>query len=617
MILFLRSNAEANTVITTPVATIVAPRATAKYAQLARAVRVIVPWYDLQADPEKFGQLLLQVAAGDPVCLALLERAGQVWGMDFSIHAGAFRAANVQKHYLKQLQIWLSPLSGNLGHKDAHRPTVDAQFTRLWEGYGLKKGDLNAVAALPFFKTLKVGGRRDRIQFYRNVTEAARALIGEVTSWPSRTIEKISMLYLLGSPGLVTYQRAMLAAVVRAMAQAQGPLQLNYAMWEYLPYYLRGNPGELTDVGTARPRVLGAIHHCLSESPATVALASAETIEAFRALDGGKEFNRWRLLPPVVRCQVLLSDLARMFPWRGNNGRHQRFEFPQARLDGLPSLAGFAAWGSTMEAHAEPTPHDPGRDFPHAAGWTRHEFCPNVVSSRLMLAPLYAGTSGHTQGRISAWSQFAQHHQGLAAVPVGMVISVGYSVLWRLYYDKRTTSFHTLFEAIQGSHVDAAARDLRNVARIDGDVLWNTVLDNAPTGKIDVRGFWTACVNLFKKPGPFLPRHLKLEISKARAFVTKACPGSVIPRWNRTEDADVTGSAVAVWDGDQNLDAFREEEVWKFLVETFSPPPGASSASTGLPAASSAAVAPSPALPPGQPTASDLDKIASLIGDFL
>ncbi|GEN09903.1 hypothetical protein SAMN05443572_107191 [Myxococcus fulvus] len=614
MILFLRSSAEANSVITTPAADIVVRRATAKYAQLAREVRVIVPWYDIQPDPEKFGQLLLQVAERDPVCCALLDRAGQVWGMDFSIDAKAFRAANVQKHYLKQLQIWLSPLSGNLGHRDAHRPTVDEQFDRMWGAYGLKKKDLEAVAALPFFKTLKVGGRRDRIQFYRNVTEAARALIGEVTSWPSRTIEKISMLYLLGSPGLATYQRTMLAAVVRAMAQGQAPLQLNYTMWEYLPYYLRGTPGEDTDVATAQPRVLGAIHHCLSESPATQALASAEAIEDFRTLDGGKEFNRWRLLPPVVRCQVLLSDLSRMFPWRGNNGRHQRLEFAQARLDGLPSLAGFAAWGSTMEAHAQPTPHDPGHDFPHAAGWTRHEFCPNVVSSRLLLAPLYAGTSGHTQGRISAWTMFAQRFQGIAAVPIGVVISVGYSVLWRLYYDKRTTSFHTLFEAIQGSHVDAAARDLRNVARIDGDVLWNTVLDSAPTGKIDVKGFWNACVAHFNKPGPFLPRQLKLEISKARTFVTKACPGSVIPRWSATEDADATGSAVAVWDDNQNLDAFREEEVWQFLVETFMPPPGASSSSTGLPAASSAAVvAPSPA----KPTMSDLDKLAGLIGDYL
>ncbi|MCY0995733.1 hypothetical protein OWM54_01140 [Myxococcus sp. MISCRS1] len=614
MILFLRSSAEANSVITTPAGGIVVARATAKYAQLARGVRVIVPWYELQPDPEKFGQMLLQVAAGDPVCRALLERAGQVWGMDFSLHAGAFRAANVQKHYLKQLQIWLSPLSGNLGHRDAHRPTVDEQFVRMWQGYGLKKKDLDAVAALPFFQTLKVGGRRDRIQFYRNVTEAARALIGEVTSWPSRNIEKISMLYLLGSPGLANQQRAMLAAVVRAMTQAQGPLQLDYKMWEYLPYYLRGKPGEDTDAGTAQPRVLGAIHHCLSESPATQALASAQALAAFRALDGGKEFNRWQLLPPVVRCQVVLSDLARMFPWRGSNGRHQRFEFAQDRLAGLPSLAGFGAWGATMEAHAEPTPHDPGRDFPHAAGWTRHEFCPNVVSSRLLLAPLYAGTSGHTQGRISAWTQFAQRYQGLAAVPIGVVISVGYSVLWRLYYDKRTTSFHTLFEAIQGSHADATVRDLRAVAPIDGDILWNIVLASAPTGKIDVRGFWNTCVNSFTSPGPFLPRQLKIELSKARTFVTKACPGSVIPRWSRTENADATGSAVAVWDDNQNLDAFREEEVWKFLVETFMPPPDASSSSSGLPAASSAAAAtPSP----GKPTMSDLDKIAGLIGDYL
>ncbi|MFY1828303.1 hypothetical protein ACN47A_20435 [Myxococcus fulvus] len=614
MILFLRSNAEANGVITTPAADIVVERARSKYPQLARGARVVVPWYQLQPDPEKFSQLLLDVAAADPVCRALLDRATQVWGMDFGIEARAFRAANVQRHYLKQLQIWLSPLSGNLEHKDAHRPTVEAQYNRLWRKYGLAQADLNAVAALPFFKTLKVGGRRDRIQIYRNVTEAARALIGEVTSWPSRTIEKISTLYLLSSPGLAAYQRAMLAAVVLAMRRAQSPLQLNYKSWEYLPYYLRGKPGEATDADTARPRVLGALHQCLSEFPDTRALASAPEIDAFRALDGGREFNRWQLLPPVVRCQILLSDLSRMFPFRVHNGRHARFEFAPARLAGLPSLAGFAAWGSTMEAHAEATPHDPGHDFPHAAGWTRHEFCPNVVSSRLLLAPLYAGTSGHTQGRVSAWKEFARLYSLIGDVPIGVVISVGYSVLWRLYYDKRTTSFHTLFEAIQGSHVDTTALDLRAVPRREGDLIWNAVLDHAPTGRIDVQGFWNRCVSLFNRPGPFLPRHLKLMISNARTAASKACPGSVIPRWSATEDADATGTAVAVWNDDQNLDAFREEEIWQFLVQTFMPPPGASSSSTGLPAASSAAAA---TPPPGKPTMSDLDKLASLIGDYL
>lgn len=581
MMIFLRNTADGNdTAITTANPAILIANYTGTYPKLNNATRV-VPWYSIDADPQVFGRRLLTVAAADPVCRALVARATTVWGLDFSINAGAFVTEAVQKQYLKLLKVWLSPLSGNLGSRDAHRSTVDEQYNRLWSKHGLNQATLNNLANLPFFSELNVAGRRDRIQIYRNVTEAARAIVGEVTSWPSRTIEKISVLSLLRSRGLAALQLQMLDAVAAAVAAPTA----TPAMWEYLPYYLRGialeksGPGQALTALQVATRVLGALHDCLNDSPATRARANAQHIADFQGLDGGKEYRRWRMLPPVARYQVMISDLARILPGGKAHSAHIRVEFDHATLGGLPgNVAGCGGWPVSMRVHQSATPHDPGygnpaaNPFPFATGWSRNEFCPNVVSSRLMLAPLYAGTSGHNQGRILAWLALVPTVPALANIPLGLVISAGYAVLWRLYYDKRVSGFHTMFETFQGSHADATVRDLSAIPRVDGDDVWNAVLNRSPGGQTQVRSFWQDCVDLYKKTGANLGRELKVATAQAREQVLAACPGSVIPRWSTTGDVDRTGTEVDVWAGDKNQEVLREYAAWQRLVRGESVP---------------------------------------------
>ncbi|QSQ15922.1 hypothetical protein [Myxococcus landrumensis] len=566
MLIFLRSSADTNAVITTALDEVTVASYTTQYPPLANAVRTVIPWYAIDADPMDFGRRLLRVAAADRVCRALLSRATTTWGVDFSIRDDAFVTADVQKHYVKQLKIWLSPLSGNLGSRDAHRDTVDAQYARLWSTYGLSQATLRLLAASDFFKELNVAGRRDRIQIYRNVVEAARALVGEVTSWPSRTIEKIAVLSLLRSPGLAAHQLQMLEVV--ATAFRTNTLVPDHTKWEYLPYYLRGAPLETVAADVAGPRVLGAIHDALDDSAATRASVDRAAVNTFKGLAAGAEYRRWRMLPPVVRYQVLISDLARILPGGKQESRHWRVEFGAARLDGLPdNLGGYGGWAAGMTEHASATPHNPGKAFPFAAGWTRNELCPNVVSSRLMLAPLYAGTSGHNQGRILAWRALVPTLPALANIPLGLVISAGYSVLWRLYYDKRVSGFHTLFETFQGTHVDTTVRNLGGVPRPPEDAVWSAVLATSLTGTTDVRAFWSECVRLFGKRGPSFHRELKAATAAARRAALEACPGAVIPRWNTTGEVDRTAPEVDVWTPEQNAAVLREYAEWRRLAE--------------------------------------------------
>lgn len=559
MLIFLRSSGETNDVITTPLSDVIfldkTTRYTAKFKKLPVDARAIVPWYSLDADPMDFGKRLLREAAKDKVCEALTARASEVWGIDFSIQGEAFAEKEVQAHYVKLLKVWLSPLSGSIGNRTAHRATVDGpdgQYERVWKKLDLDKKSLSDLEALDFFKELKVAGRRDRSQIYRNVTEAARALVGEVTSWPSRSIEKLAVLSLLRSDALAAYQQQILQAAALALSDNSRTPAPTFKQWEYLPYYLRGKPLERTDEDTARPRVLGALYDALGGATAKEGSDDRKFVDAFKLLNGGNEYRRWRLLPPVVRNQVLISDLPRIMFDGKLESEHWRIQFKESALKTLSGKSvGIGSWEVKMKQHPSAVPHEPGhgpRDiFPFASGWSRNELCPNVVSSRLMLAPLYAGTSGHNQGRILAWLKLAESVKALEAIPLGLVISAGYSVLWRLYYDKRVSGFHTLFETFQGTHVDRTVRDLRHHPRPAEDAVWSAVLAASPEGRTDVFAFWSECIKLFGQKGWAVVASLKSELTKSREAAMAAFPGTVIPRWSTTDDVDATAPEVETW----------------------------------------------------------------------
>lgn len=550
MLIFLRNDNESNDIFTKPIKTpnhnepaVFLNKYTKTFPQITNLKTV--PWYSFNEDPQAFGKTLLEVASADAVCQALIERACATWGLDFSIASGCFNNKYVQEHYLKLLRNWLNPLSGNLGRREAHLTDVEKQYEEVWKKLNLDRDKLRQIAAKDFFKKngFNVAGRRDRVQLYRHTKEAARALVGEVTSWPSRYVEKIAALSLLCSPRLAELQRQMLGQVVKE------DIHLTCTKWEYLPYYLRGKALERCEEQDAEPRVLGALHDCLGEGESTKNLAKPERINKLKQLDGGKEYARWRKLPQVVRYQILINDLARMMGDKIDS-KHWRFEFNRAKLESLPNVKGFDTWKGGMKEYESANPHDPGCNLRFATGWNRNEFCPNVISSRLLLAPLYAGTSGHNQGRILKWREL----NSLAPLPVGLIISAGYSVLWRLYYDKRVSGFHTMFETLQGTHVDSVEVDT-DAPKFKGnndDEVWNKLIEHSPKGKTDVSEFWRACITLFAKRGTLCPLKLKSKLTQARDKAMKQLSGAVLPHWGATANPELTAPEVTGWDEKEN-----------------------------------------------------------------
>lgn len=498
----------------------------------------IIPWFKLVPDPEKFAAVVLDIASADRVCLSILAEAEADSTVEHRIKGQAFTDERLQEHYLNLLRNWLSPLSGNVGKKavTAHDVTIHEQYEAVWKRYGLNPRELEQVAKLPFFTQRSNAGRRDRAQIYRNITEFARAIIGEITVWATRKIEKAIAYQLARSRGLADCQRRLLAQLVVQR------VKLTCRSWEYIPYYLYGAAGDRVDEDFARVRVLGALHDALADGEDTAKLADKKHILGFTAL--GAEYARWRALPKVIRYQALISDFARIMPGGKINSDHVRIEASHKLLDGLkPGANSARGWPCKMVPHKHVNPHDPGRDFPHATGWVRNEYCPNVITSRLLLAPLYAGTSGHTQGRILAWAKLAE----AANVPAHLIIPAGYIALWRLFYDKRVSGFHTPFETLQGAFVlPDVSVGIKGCRAFDNDAAWNMIVEHIGRGS-DLKALWLHWRDTLGARGRSRIEILNLRLAEERVATMSADVGTVVPRWSLEDNPSRTGTEVATW----------------------------------------------------------------------
>jgi hypothetical protein len=83
-----------------------------------------------------------------------------------------------------------------------------------------------------------------------------------------------------------------------------------------------------------------------------------------------------------------------------------------------------------------------------AWSWNRHERHQVTKTYRYFLCPLWAGSSGHTGGGIEFWTQALGER---VRTQTSAIVCSGLFTLWRLYYDKRISGFHTLVETFEAS----------------------------------------------------------------------------------------------------------------------------------------------------------------------
>jgi hypothetical protein len=439
--------------------------------------RLAVAWNEVYSDLNSFANAVIEAAKNDPVCKAMAVISKRTFKLD------PFSADDtVRTLFTKILRRWLSPMIGNITNWPNIRPTdVMKQLETNWTGStSFAAGTLQRITELinqgRFYTDEDVIlGHRDQSPFFYNIVEAARALLGELTSHFSRKLEKIFALRLVRSAELLKNQQEMLRTFWNKYwgnGDDEKETFCNKAktkkMYEYLRYYIVGFD-TLKDED-----LVETLKELIAHS---AGLTSEERNKGVgSAVEGGgsgcvsdKAVEQWKRLPLVIACAILISDIPRIFgepnDMKADRPRvtYQLAEWTNNYQKAWTIVPQSLPSDDTKPPHSKDYKtqfvilrddtfnlHAPkvkvGSVEPRLFGWVRNEYAPETITYRMNLCPIWGGSSGHATGRISWWARFIKKE-----TPVRLTVASSYVALWRLYYDKRVSPVHLLVETYEAT----------------------------------------------------------------------------------------------------------------------------------------------------------------------
>lgn len=411
---------------------------------------------------DKLRAMVLNVAANDPVCLDLIQQAITRFGIDpllkVSGQNGTLNRETTEQIVRDTFFYWAHPQIGNIANSPAVRPALFFfQYIQNWDTCAFID-EPTKLAMNKLYKDLGPlkSSSRDQVRICYNITELARAIIGEITSKATRRLEKLLALRLCSSQGLLRMQSQLLTAYMNRRGKLlQGLITRDpdkgYKPWggfEYCRYYLPGAVWELK--GEDRWYLF---EHLLSAAtngtykPTSKAGGVAPML--LKACD-----DVWNVIPHTIRCAILMNDLRKV------DNLTSKANAPAKASLGLPDIIKWLPL--PVEAKDLPyqvvpsagTRHVPSLSAGGSKGWNltwswnRDEYHDATITYRHFLCPLWGGPSGHTAGGLQFWIM-ALDKEFPEWGPA--VITCGLFTLWRLYYDKRISANHTMTETLEAT----------------------------------------------------------------------------------------------------------------------------------------------------------------------
>ena len=374
---------------------------------------------------------------------------------------------------------WAHPMIGNVVVSSGIRPqTSREQYARNWNSfpsdYMTKEtktvikilidesllSDSESGKASPAGLHRLARSSRDQVRCCKDMTELARAVIGEITTYATKRLEKIYALELCSSTVFMNAQKQFIVEILKAHSESKDKLNL-YKLFvaasdnpiqctDYIKFYFPAlcskqmeNKKEIQWVAFVK-----LINTCVDEyywipyhEPTDQTIK--DIIE--------KCVTQFKKLPPVIRVAIIINDI-RKFNRPPNKQRYslqlaneeKRWEIVKAPDPGfIPTIP---KW----------RPVNPGGRVPQIFlwNWTRDEMHPVTEGYRKCLIPLWAGPSGHSAGLMDFYCAYLNKDrfdfEG-RKLPISLVILPTMFVFWRLYYDKRICAVHTLAETFEGA----------------------------------------------------------------------------------------------------------------------------------------------------------------------
>ncbi len=372
---------------------------------------------------------------------------------------------------------WAHPMIGNMMISPGIRPqTFGEQYINNWQSFPERymltstktaiDNMMKEIEALKEGEVSKAGlqklttSNRDQVRCCKDMTELARAVIGEITTYATKKLEKIYALELCQSKRFLAAQKAFVKCVVLDMTQKEEVVNP-----ELEKLFLNFDP---------KRDVIKATEYIYFYFPKLAGLPRPDQWAAFISLinaylDGDgtlpcKEVNQkvkgiitaclaeYRKFPPVIRGAMIINAIRKFDkPPNGKRCALQLVEKPERHWEIVD-----APTSSFVPVILK---REPKNDFDKPPGillwsWTRDEMHSVTAGYRKSLMPLWAGPSGHTAGLLDFYRIYLEKDFFLferMPLPISLVILPTMFTFWRLYYDKRISAVHTLAETFDGA----------------------------------------------------------------------------------------------------------------------------------------------------------------------
>lgn len=418
----------------------------------------IIAWNEvpLLSTLGKLKAVVLLAAENDPICQDMRNQSIRLCGIDPLLKVsgtGNTLSQEITTDLVdKVFYYWAHPKIGNIANSPQVRPPDnETHYLRNWDLCPFID-DATKAAIRGLYQTLPALDRsgRDQVRIVYNITELARAIIGEITSDATRRLEKILALRLCRSDGL---HRAQTGMLVRYMGQRGANLHQQIvgngvAGFEYCRYFL---PPIQQSGGEALWHLVENLVHYATKGSYPINSAKPPGLDAILT----PTLAIWNQIPHTIRCAILMNDFRKV-----DNLTDKRGEPPKVAM-GVPGIGAvingrgpqaadlpYAMMPAAGTGHVPRFASEPRTGFSLAWSWNRDEYHDATITYRHYLCPLWAGPSGHTGGGLHFWiralgDQFPA--DGARTVTCGLF------ALWRLYYDKRISGNHTMVETFEAS----------------------------------------------------------------------------------------------------------------------------------------------------------------------
>lgn len=322
-------------------------------------------------------------------------------------------------------------------------------------------------------KTLDKSGR-DQVRICKDWKELARAVIGEVTTYITKMLEKIYALELCLSDDLLKKQKELITKIVEfkeyvpeeknnleeyfknSSKRLNEPKTLPLYFTQYINHYFINDIKHLETSESQWYAFASIINYVLGEekiSLKNIVLQPEQSAAIKNIIDQCEKF------PPTMLCAMIFNDLRKLE------------QYPQPKsliinsISCTPITDADYFLNCTIDGAAVkdflPTLKFKKYESPLCAplgSWMRNEKHVSTITNRHFLMPLWAGPSGHANGLLSYYNHYfnsikdikSQTTDNIAYFEnsdnIARVILPSMFAFWRLYYDKRISGVHTLAE---------------------------------------------------------------------------------------------------------------------------------------------------------------------------